>query len=196
MWSCPVVTMMDRTILRPIVPNLIGSGMAAQVHPSVADWLTTAAPLGSGHPKKKRLVLVSKRKHAPSDRVITELFPHHAPQHSLGLVAVKLVFGRLFEAFQHLTQDVRTDTSAGADTQPAKRLRVLPMRRMLTPRYMTFLTCALLFVIFSYTLMIHLPVGNLHPLIHRRKLPSPHFFICYSGCSFCWSDWIHHAVCC
>jgi hypothetical protein len=32
----------------PIVPNLFGSGPAAQVCPSVADQLTTAAPLGSG----------------------------------------------------------------------------------------------------------------------------------------------------
>jgi hypothetical protein len=77
----------------PTVPNLIGSGMAAQVLPSVVDQLTTAAPLGSGHPKKKHLVLVSKRKQpTPSDQVTTELFPHHAPRHSLGLVAARLVF--------------------------------------------------------------------------------------------------------
>jgi hypothetical protein len=36
-----------------IVPNLIGSGMAVQVHPSIVDQLTTAAPLGSGPLKKK-----------------------------------------------------------------------------------------------------------------------------------------------
>jgi hypothetical protein len=48
--------------------------MAAQVLPS------TAAPLGSGHPKKKRLVLVSMCKQlVSSDQVTTELFPHHAP---------------------------------------------------------------------------------------------------------------------
>jgi hypothetical protein len=45
----------------PIVPNLIGSGTAAQVRPSAADKLTTTTPLGSGPPKKKRLVLASKR---------------------------------------------------------------------------------------------------------------------------------------
>jgi hypothetical protein len=59
----------------PIVPNLTGSSSAAQVRPSAIDQLTTAAPLGSGPPKKKRLVLASKRKqHAPSDQVTTELF--------------------------------------------------------------------------------------------------------------------------
>jgi hypothetical protein len=45
----------------PIVPNLIGSGTAAQVRPSATDKLTTTTPLGSGPPKKKRLVLASKR---------------------------------------------------------------------------------------------------------------------------------------
>jgi hypothetical protein len=65
---------------KPTVPNLIGSGMVAQVLPSAVDQLTTAAPLDSCHPKKKHLVLVSKRKqHAPSDQVTTKLFSHHAP---------------------------------------------------------------------------------------------------------------------
>jgi hypothetical protein len=114
-----------------------------------------------------------RKQHASSDQVTTELFPHHAPRRSLGLVAARLIFWRLFEAFQHLTQAARTNASARADTQPAKILRAPPMRRMLTPRYVTDLTCALLFVNLSYTLMIHLSIGNLHLLIHRRKLLSP-----------------------
>jgi hypothetical protein len=149
--------------------------MAAQVLPSAADQPTTTTPLGSSHSKKKRLVLVSKRKQlASSDQVTTELFPHHAPRRSLGLVAARLVFWRLFEAFQRLTQATRTDTSARADTQPAKRLQAPPMRRMLVPRYVAILTCALLFVNLSYILMIHLSIGNLRLLIHRRKLLSLH----------------------
>jgi hypothetical protein len=135
----------------------------------------TAAPLGSSHPKKRRLMLVSKRKQpASSDQVTTELFPHHAPRRSLGLVVARLVFWHLFEVFQRLTQATRTNTSAGADTQPAKRLQAPPMKRMLAPRYVTVLTCALLFVTLSYILMIHLSIGNLHLLIHRSELLSPH----------------------
>jgi hypothetical protein len=133
-----------------IVPNLIGSGTMAQVRPSAANQLTTAAPLGSGPPKKKRLVLASKcKQHAPFDQVTTELFRHHAPHCSLGLVAIKLLFGCLFETLQRLTQATKINTSAGADTQPAKRLRVPSMRRMLAPKYETILTCALLLVKFS-----------------------------------------------
>jgi hypothetical protein len=134
----------------PIDPNLIGSSTAAQVCYSAADQLTTAAPLGNGPPKKKRLVLASKRKqHAPVDQVTTELFSHHAPHCSLGLVTVKLIFGCLFEALQRLTQTAKINTSARTDTQPAKGLWALPMRRMLTPKYITVLTCALLLVNFS-----------------------------------------------
>jgi hypothetical protein len=67
--------------------------MVAQVLHSAADQLMITAPLGSGHPKKKYLALVSKRKqHASSDQVIIELFPHHAPRHSLGLFVVRLPF--------------------------------------------------------------------------------------------------------
>jgi hypothetical protein len=99
------------------VPNLIGSDMAAQVLPSSTDRPTPAAPLGSGHSKKKCLVLVSKcKQHASSNQVTTELFPHHAPQRSLGLVAARLVFWRLFEVFQRLAHAARTDTSVGANT--------------------------------------------------------------------------------
>jgi hypothetical protein len=101
----------------PIVPNLTGSDPTAQVRPSAIDQLTTAALLGSGPPKKKHIVLVSKRKQpAPSDQVTTELFSHPAPRCSLGLVAVQLVFGCLFEALQRPTQAAQIDTSAGADT--------------------------------------------------------------------------------
>jgi hypothetical protein len=77
----------------PTAPNPIGSGMAAQVHPSAADQLTTAAHLGSGPSKKKRLVLASKCKQpVPYDQVTTELFLHHAPCSSPGLVEVKAYF--------------------------------------------------------------------------------------------------------
>jgi hypothetical protein len=81
--------------------------------------------------------------------VTTELFPHHVRHCSPGLVAVKLVFGCLFEAVWHLTQAAKIDTSAGVDIQLAKRLQAPLMRKMLAPRYVTVLTCALLLVTFS-----------------------------------------------
>jgi hypothetical protein len=103
------------------VPHLIGSDMVAQVHPSATDQLTIAVPLDSGPPKKKRLVLASKRKQpTPSDQVTTELFPHHSPRCSMGLVEIKLVFGHLFEALQCLTRAAAINTSIEANAQLAK----------------------------------------------------------------------------
>jgi hypothetical protein len=95
-------------------------------------------------------MLASKRKQlVPSDLETTELFPHRVPRCSPGLVVVKLVFERLFKALQRPTQAAKINTSAGADIQPAKRLRAPPMRKMLAPRCVTVLTCALLLVTFS-----------------------------------------------
>jgi hypothetical protein len=134
----------------PIVPHLIGSDMVTQVLPSATNQATTAAPLRSGPSKKKRLMLASKRKqHAPSDHVTTELFSRCVPRCSPGLVAIKLVFVCLFEALQRPTQAAKIDTSAGADIQPAKRLCAPPMRKMLAPRCVTVMTCALLLMTFS-----------------------------------------------
>jgi hypothetical protein len=50
---------------------------------------------------------------------------------TLGLVAARLIFWCIFEAFQCLTQAARIDTSAGADTKPDKRPWAPLMRRML-----------------------------------------------------------------
>jgi hypothetical protein len=116
-------------------------------------------------------VLVSKHKQpASSDQVTTELFPHHAARRSLGFVAAMLVFWRLFEAFQCLAQAARTDTLAGADTELAKRLRAPPMRRMLAHRYVTVLTCALLYVNLFYILMIHLSIEKPSPVDPSKKV--------------------------
>jgi hypothetical protein len=84
----------------PIVPNLVRSSMAEQIHPSAANQTTTDVPSDSDHHQKKRVVLASKRKQpASSDEVITELPPYRGPRSPLDLVAVEFVFGRQFEAF-------------------------------------------------------------------------------------------------
>jgi hypothetical protein len=107
-------------------------------------------------------VLASKRKQpASSDQVITELCLYHGPRSPLDLVAIEFVFVRLFEAFRRTSQAAGTGTSAGADTQPAKKSRVPSMRNMLVPRYTTILICTLLFVNSICILMMRLSVGNL-----------------------------------
>jgi hypothetical protein len=131
-------------LIEPITSNPIGSNMAAPVCPPVADQPVSAAPLSGGQ-KQKRIRLASKRKMtASSDQVITELPSYHLSRNRLNLVSVNLAFGHLFEAFQHISQAIGTDATAGADTQPTKKTRALSMRGILAPRYVMLLTCILL----------------------------------------------------
>jgi hypothetical protein len=133
-------------LIEPITSNPIGSNMAAPICPPAVDQPVFAAPLSGGQ-KRKRIRLASKRKTiASSDQVITELLSYHGSRNQLNLVSVNLAFRRLFEAFQHISQAVRTDATAGADTQPAKKTRAPSMRRILAPKYVMLLICLLLLV--------------------------------------------------
>jgi hypothetical protein len=132
--------------IEPITSNPTGSNMAAPVCPPAADQRVSAAP-PSGGQKRKRISLASKRKiPTSSDQVITELPFYHLSRNRSNLVSVNLVFGRLFEAFQHISRAIGTDATAGADIQPAKKTRAPSMRRILAPRYVLLLTCILLLV--------------------------------------------------
>jgi hypothetical protein len=133
-----------------ITSKPIGSDMAALVRPPVVDQSVFAAPLGGGQ-KWKCIMLAPKRKTTTSsDQVITELPSYHGSCNRLNLVAVNLAFGRMFEAFQHVSQAIRTHTTAGANTQPAKKPRAPSMRRILAPKYVIILTCILLLVTSVY----------------------------------------------
>jgi hypothetical protein len=132
-------------LIEPITSNPIGSNMAAPVCSLAADQPVSVAPL-SGDQKCKRIRLVSKRKITTSDQVITEFPFYHGSCSRLNLVSVNLTFGCLFEAFQHISQAVRTNATAGADTQPAKKTQAPSMRRILAPKYVMLLTCLLLLV--------------------------------------------------
>jgi hypothetical protein len=137
-------------LTEPITSNPIGSDMAALVGPPVTDQSVSAAPLGGGR-KWKRIMLASKRKTTTfSDQVIIELPSYHGSRNRLNLVAVNLAFGRLFEAFQHVSQVIRTDTTARAYTQPAKKPRAPSMRRILASKYVIILTCILLLMTSVY----------------------------------------------
>jgi hypothetical protein len=46
---------------------------------------------------------------------------YHGPQSPLDLVAVKIIFGCLFEDFQHASRAARTGTLADDDTLPVKK---------------------------------------------------------------------------
>jgi hypothetical protein len=131
-------------LIESITSNPIGSNMVAPVCPPAADQPVSAAPLSGGQ-KQKCIMLAFKRKTtASSDQMITELPSYHGSHNRLNLVSVNLAFGSLFEAFQHISQAIGTDATAGADTQPTKKTRPPSMRRILAPRYVMLLTCILL----------------------------------------------------
>jgi hypothetical protein len=90
-------------LIEPISSILIGSNMAAPVCPPAADRPVSAAPLSGGQ-KQKCVRLASKRKIiASSDQVITEPPSYYGSHTRLTLVSVNLVFGRMFEAFHHIS---------------------------------------------------------------------------------------------
>jgi hypothetical protein len=133
-------------LIESITSNPIGSNVAALVRPPAADQPVSSAPLSGGQ-KRKCIMLASKRKTTTSsDQVITELLSYHGSRNRLNLVSVNLAFGRLFESFQHISQAIRTDATAGADTQPAKKPRTPSMRRIFAPKYVMLLTYILLLV--------------------------------------------------
>jgi hypothetical protein len=90
--------------IEPITFNPIGSSMAASVCSPTVDQLVSTVP-PSGGQKRTRIRLTSKRKiTTSSDQVITELYSCHSSRNRSNLVSVNLVFGRLFEAFQHISR--------------------------------------------------------------------------------------------
>jgi hypothetical protein len=63
-----------------------------------------------------------------------EFPPYHGPKSPLDLVAIEIVFGRLFEAFQCTSQAASVGSSTDGDTQPPKKKRVLMLKSILAPR--------------------------------------------------------------
>jgi hypothetical protein len=51
-----------------------------------------------------------------------ELLPYHGPHNPLDLVVVEIVFGRLFEAFQHISQATLAGASTDDSTRPQKKM--------------------------------------------------------------------------
>jgi hypothetical protein len=120
-----------------IAPNPIRSNMLGQTDPSIADRAnSTDLPIGGR--RRKRPTPVPKRKQALSstDQVMTqiELPPYRGPRSPLDLIVVKIIFGRLFEAFRCISQATSTGTLAGDDIQPWKKMCQPLPKKILVPR--------------------------------------------------------------
>jgi hypothetical protein len=109
-----------------IAPSPIRSDASGQIDPFVTYWIASTAPL-VGECRHKRSSPIPKQKCALTslDQVMIqiELPSYREPCSPLDLVAIEIIFERLFEAFQHISQDAGTGTSADADIQPQKKTR-------------------------------------------------------------------------
>jgi hypothetical protein len=125
------------SLVEPIAPAPIGSNASVQTDHSATNRATFGAPSAGGH-KWKRPPTVPKRKQVKTlaDQVMTQidLPPYHGPQSPLDLVAIEIIFGRLFEAFRRTSQAAGTGSSAGGNTQPPKKKCALMLKSILTPR--------------------------------------------------------------
>jgi hypothetical protein len=63
-----------------------------------------------------------------------ELPLYHGPRSPLNLVAIEIIFGRLFEAFRHVSQAAGTGTSVGGAAQRMKKTHVPPLKSVLALR--------------------------------------------------------------
>jgi hypothetical protein len=135
-----------------------------ETHPSPADQAVPTAPSVGGQ-KKKCIVLGTKHKHnkVAYDQVIIELPPYRRPQSPLDIVVVELLFGRLFEAFRHISQVAMIDASTGDDAQPSKRAQAPSLKKLLVLKYVTALL--------TYSIVNLYPCSDL-TAIHRRPSAS------------------------
>jgi hypothetical protein len=90
------------TSAKPIAPGPISSTVPEQSDPSITDRVPAIA-LSTGKRGCKRPPSVTKRSKPITlvDQVMSqvELPPYHGPRCPLDLVAIEIIFGRIFEAF-------------------------------------------------------------------------------------------------
>jgi hypothetical protein len=64
-----------------------------------------------------------------------EIPPYRRPHIPLDLVATEIIFGRIFEVFQYITQvDVATGDPADDNDRPQKRSHQPSLRKVFVPR--------------------------------------------------------------
>jgi hypothetical protein len=119
-----------------IAPNPIRSNALGQTDPSIVDRNASTDPPIGGHRRKHPPPITKRRQALPSaDQVMTqiELPPYRGPRSSLDLIVIEIIFGCLFEAFRCICQATSTGTLAGDGSQPRKKMRQPPLKKILVP---------------------------------------------------------------
>jgi hypothetical protein len=63
-----------------------------------------------------------------------ELLLYRGPRMPLDLVNIEIIFGRIFEAFQHISQIATAGAAANDGDRPQKKPRQSPLKKVLVPR--------------------------------------------------------------
>jgi hypothetical protein len=116
-----------------IAPNPIRSDMLRQVDSSVVDQATVLVAPTSRH-GHKHSAPIPKRKQTLSsaEQVMTqiELPPYCGPWSPPYLVAIEIIFRRLFKVFQYTSQAAGIGTSVGDNAHPHKKMRQSSLKRI------------------------------------------------------------------
>jgi hypothetical protein len=63
-----------------------------------------------------------------------KLPPYHGSHSRLDLVAIEIIFQRIFEAFRQISHTAGAGVASTNDDKPLKRLRRPPLKKALMPR--------------------------------------------------------------
>jgi hypothetical protein len=110
-----------------------GSTTVSSVEPSAPNSINSAIALSAGRHGHMRPPPATKQNiPIPQiDQVMNQvdLPPYRGPCSPLDSVAIKIIFGRIFEAFQQISQAATID-----DDKPKKKMRCLPLKKMLSQK--------------------------------------------------------------
>jgi hypothetical protein len=127
--------------VEPNAPGPIRSGVLEKSKPSAANQVLVVPPSSRRRQKCPPPTTKQSNTVPPADQVMTqvELPPYHRPCSPLDLVAIEFIFGRIFEAFQQISQAVVAGATSADDNKQLKRFCRPPLKKALVLRYLCIL---------------------------------------------------------
>jgi hypothetical protein len=111
------------TSAKALAPGPIGAGAPGNPRPSLTDQAPIVPPSGGHNQKRLRLAAKQFDPIPHADQVMTQVkLPLYCGLHSpLDLVAVEIIFGRVFEVFHRMSQAAATGATPVSDDKPLQK---------------------------------------------------------------------------